>query len=150
MSGLHFPDLSIKGFRGFKELCLPQFGRVTLITGKNNTGKTSVLEALYIHAHSASLAALARCLDSRLESFLRSLVPQPNPLYDHAVNSVQEISQPLFSHSDELKAIIHTWLAWQKEPGRPFGTAISAQFLNANAPEAVALASWLKRLFHGG
>ena len=44
--GLRIPDLSIEGYRGFKGLDVPQLGRVTLITGKNNTGKSSVLEAL--------------------------------------------------------------------------------------------------------
>ena len=48
MSDLHFPNLTIKGFRGIRELTIPQLGRVNLITGKNNTGKSSVLEALRI------------------------------------------------------------------------------------------------------
>ena len=48
---------------------------------------------------------------------------------------------------DEPKAVIHTWLAWQKEPGRPFGTAITARFLDPNVPEVDVLVAWLKRLF---
>jgi hypothetical protein len=35
----------------------------------------------------------------------------------------------------EPKAIIHTWLAWQKEPGKPLGTAITARFLDPNVAE---------------
>ena len=42
MNDLHFPNLTIKGFRGIRELTIPQLGRVNLITGKNNTGKSSV------------------------------------------------------------------------------------------------------------
>ena len=53
-SRLHFPDLSIQGYRGIDDLSLPQLGRVTLITGKNNTGKSSVLEALRLHALNAT------------------------------------------------------------------------------------------------
>ena len=49
MSELHFPDLHIQGFRGIKDLKIPKLGRVTLITGKNNTGKTSILEALRLY-----------------------------------------------------------------------------------------------------
>ena len=83
-----------------------------------------------------------------LETFLRSLVPQPNPLYDHAEDSVRAIPIQLFSQSDEIKAVIHTWLAWQKEPGRPFGTAIKAGFLDPNVQQVDSLVAWLKRLFY--
>ena len=53
-SKLHYPDLSIEGYRGFNNLSIPQLGRVTLITGRNNTGKSSVLEALQLHAQNAT------------------------------------------------------------------------------------------------
>ena len=84
-----------------------------------------------------------------LEDFLRFLVPQPNILFDHAKVSVAAIpeGERRFKQLDEPKAIIHTWLAWQEEPGRPFGTAISACFLDPNVPEVDVLATWLKRLF---
>ena len=84
-----------------------------------------------------------------LEDFLRFLVPQPNILFDHAKTSVAAIpeGERRFKPLDEPKAVIHTWLAWQEEPGRPFGTAISACFLDPNVPEVDVLADWLKRLF---
>ena len=84
-----------------------------------------------------------------LEDFLRFLVPQPNVLFDHAKVSVAAIpeGERRFKQLDEPKAVIHTWLAWQEEPGRPFGTAITANFLDPNVQEAGVLADWLKRLF---
>ena len=84
-----------------------------------------------------------------LEDFLRFLVPKPNILFDHVRDSVKTIpeGERRFKPLDEPKAIIHTWLAWQKEPGRPFGTAISACFLDPNVPEVDVLVAWLKRLF---
>jgi hypothetical protein len=39
--------LTISGFKGFAELELPQLSRITLLGGRNNAGKTSVLEALF-------------------------------------------------------------------------------------------------------
>ncbi len=39
--------LTISGFKGFAELDLPQLSRITLLGGRNNAGKTSVLEALF-------------------------------------------------------------------------------------------------------
>jgi predicted ATPase len=37
-------------FRTFRNLKLPRLGRVNLIVGRNNTGKTSLLEALRLHS----------------------------------------------------------------------------------------------------
>ena len=67
MSEVHFPDLSIKGFRGFRNLSMSQLGRVTLITGKNNTGKSSVLEALRLHAQDAAPSTIHDILAFREE-----------------------------------------------------------------------------------
>ncbi len=44
-----FTNITIKNFRCFPALQLPQLGRINLIAGKNNTGKTAVLEAIHIH-----------------------------------------------------------------------------------------------------
>lgn len=84
-----------------------------------------------------------------LEDFLRFLVPQPNALFDHAESSVNSVPERRFSENDRIKAVIHTWLAWQEEPGRPYGTAITAGFLDPQSTHAVAFASWIRRLFFG-
>ena len=67
-SKLHYPDLSIEGYRGFNNLMIPQLGRVTLITGRNNTGKSSVLEALRLHAQNATPNIVRSVLAFREES----------------------------------------------------------------------------------
>ena len=85
-----------------------------------------------------------------LEDFLRFLVPEESqPLLDHAESSIAAIpdGERRFGPLDEPKALIHTWLAWQEEPGKPFGTAITAGFLDPNLPQADALAAWLDKLF---
>jgi AAA15 family ATPase/GTPase len=41
-------SLKIKNFRCFEEFELQQLGRINLLVGKNNSGKTSILEALHI------------------------------------------------------------------------------------------------------
>ena len=53
--------------------------------------------------------------DGILENFLRFLVRPPNDLFDHVEASVAAIPQEhrRFKDLDEIKAIIHTWLAWQ-------------------------------------
>jgi hypothetical protein len=84
-----------------------------------------------------------------LEDFLRFLVPPGSRLFERVESSVRAIpdQERRFSKLAEPKAIIHTWLAWQEEPGKPFGTAISAKFLDPNVPQVDVLVAWLKRLF---
>ena len=84
-----------------------------------------------------------------MEDFLQFLVPLPSRLFDHVQKSVASISPAdrRFRDAKESKAIIHTWLAWQKEPGMPLGRAISARFLDANVGQVDVLVSWLMRLF---
>ena len=41
-------DVLIKNFKCFKNLIIPEFSRVTLVSGRNNVGKTALLEALFL------------------------------------------------------------------------------------------------------
>lgn len=84
-----------------------------------------------------------------LEDFLRFLVPPCSALWEHARSSVALIpeNERRFRQLDEPKALIHTWLAWQQEPGRPLGTAITAKFLDANVAQVDVLVAWLKAVF---
>ena len=47
---LQLPSLAIEGFRGIKSLSIPRLGRVTLLSGKNAVGKSTVLEAVQLYA----------------------------------------------------------------------------------------------------
>ena len=67
MTSLHITDLSIKGFRGIRDLSISGLGRVTLITGRNNTGKSSVLEAVQLYVNHATIATVNGILTSREE-----------------------------------------------------------------------------------
>ena len=59
--------LAIERFRALRQLTIEGFGRVNLITGRNNTGKSSVLEALRILAADASPAVILNILRYREE-----------------------------------------------------------------------------------
>ena len=67
MPDLLLPSLEIQNFRAFEHLRIERLGRVNLITGKNNVGKTSMLEALYLYARGASPYQLLELLDMRDE-----------------------------------------------------------------------------------
>lgn len=60
-------NLHIKGFRALSELRVEHFGKVNLITGKNNSGKSSLLEALRILATGGALRTIVNILDAREE-----------------------------------------------------------------------------------
>jgi ABC-type branched-subunit amino acid transport system ATPase component len=54
MSDLLLKNLEIRSFRGFRHLKIERLGRVNLIVGKNNVGKTALLEALRLYASRGS------------------------------------------------------------------------------------------------
>ncbi|MGP0065522.1 MAG: AAA family ATPase [Isosphaeraceae bacterium] len=60
-------SLEIQRFRCFRELRIGHLGRVNLIVGKNNVGKSTVLEALRLFASPSSLEILLEILASRDE-----------------------------------------------------------------------------------
>jgi hypothetical protein len=47
------PSLRISGFKLFRDLDLPKLGSLNLFVGKNNTGKTCLLEAVELYASSS-------------------------------------------------------------------------------------------------
>lgn len=85
-----------------------------------------------------------------LETFLTFLVPENNKCWEHAKNSVDALEDKPFIKQNvdhTTKAEIHTFLAWQEKPGKPFGQAITAKYLQADNPNCVKFVEWLKRLF---
>jgi len=60
-------ELKIENFRAFRELHLTGLGRVNLLVGENNSGKTSVLEAIAFLASGGDPTALYTSLSRRGE-----------------------------------------------------------------------------------
>ena len=54
MGNLILNSLMVRNFRAFHDLKIEHLGRVNLLIGKNNVGKTSLLEALQMYARRAS------------------------------------------------------------------------------------------------
>ncbi len=61
------PALKILNFRLFKELDIENLKRVNLFAGKNNTGKTALLEALRIFGEADNISVLRYVLEQRGE-----------------------------------------------------------------------------------
>lgn len=88
-------------------------------------------------------------LTGALEDFLSTLVPSGDALWPYAEDCCKgalDKGAPI-TGSNFLKAKLHTWLAWKDEPGRPYGTAITASYLGADSEQASAFVEWFKRLF---
>lgn len=87
--------------------------------------------------------------DGKLETFLADLMGDPDPLAPHAQRSTQAARAhgAAFSDHDEVKAVVRCWLAWQREPGLPYGTAIRARYLRHDSPAAEAFVRWFRTLY---
>ena len=88
-------------------------------------------------------------LPGMLEDFVAFLVPPGNALWSHAETCVAQIpaTEDRFPEVHRSKARVHTWLAWQRDPGTPLGLAITKRYLNADAAVVRPLLDWLRRLF---
>ncbi len=62
-------SLYIQNYRIFKEFSIENLGRINLIVGKNNSGKSCLLEALYIYAQNASPSVLRSIIRNRGEEW---------------------------------------------------------------------------------
>ena len=55
-----YTSFRVQNFRGFKDLCLDDLARVNLIAGKNNTGKSALLEAIMTYTGEYDVRRLLR------------------------------------------------------------------------------------------
>jgi hypothetical protein len=89
-------------------------------------------------------------LVGKIENFIRLLVAKDKEnLWQIAEKAVGEIpaKEKLFADKDVIKAQVHTFLAWQDEPGRPMGESITRRYFQTDAPEALNFVEWIRKLF---
>lgn len=83
-----------------------------------------------------------------LEDFCAELAePSSLKFAQKCVEQAQTDSLTTFKLVHQSKAIIHTYLAWQDEPGFPLGRAITKQSLRPHTEIAVKFTDWLRKLF---
>ena len=84
-----------------------------------------------------------------LEEFLEALINVPDPLLPWARESTGEAKArgAAFPEGSLRKAVLHTWLAWQKRPGVPYGTGVAAEYFKDDRPAATSFVQWFARLF---
>ena len=60
-------SLKIEGFRGFQNFEMANLGRINLLVGKNNSGKTSILEAILIYVSKFDIGKIQKIFNHRGE-----------------------------------------------------------------------------------
>ena len=121
----HLPNLSIKGFRGIRNLAIERLGHVTLIAGKNNSGKTSILEAVRLLVEGGSPDTIRETLQFREENVSLEGETEggafPVSALFHGFPKIDETSQPVLvstcDESRELKMEVKWFLADIDEDG---------------------------------
>jgi len=89
-------------------------------------------------------------LNGMLEDFISFLVPKEDKLMPEVKSfllhiEAQQLNKYFLTH--ESKALIHSWLALQEDPGTPLGLAITKRYLTTNQETCVNLIKWLSVLY---
>jgi len=84
-----------------------------------------------------------------LEDFLIEMADQNSiSIATQCVETAKAEGLSTFKDIHFSKALIHTYLAWQDEPGRPLGQSITAHSLKPDTEIANMFVDWLKELFN--
>jgi len=87
-----------------------------------------------------------------LENFLLDMVEETNPracgYVEAVVDKAREDNMSTYTVVQKSKAVMHTWLAWQDEPGQPMGQSIAAGKIEPTTEDARKFIAWLNRLFN--
>jgi hypothetical protein len=91
-------------------------------------------------------------VNGMLEDFTKFLIPDDDnllPIVERTLNHIEADNLNKYNkHLHKSKALIHTWLAWQEDPGTPQGLAITKKYLTTENKElSDRFIGWIKRLF---
>ena len=122
-----YKSFRVKNFRCFKDLQINDLGRVNLIAGKNNTGKTALMEAMYLHSGNREPKTLLRVNQSDSFRPYRDYVPAD---LDESTNSVVSWSNIFldFDITNEIEVMAESDLGEPLFEGQPFQSSVTISF----------------------
>ena len=112
-----FKTIRIENYRGLKSFELQHLGRVNLLVGTNNSGKTSILEAIQLLCSRTNLEALTKIMVNRGEYFRseetrgsgiiqsRLELDISHLFYGHEIIVDNEFTISAFNNSNEEKLV---------------------------------------------
>ncbi len=119
MSDLLLKSLEIEGYRSFRHLRIPQLGRVNLVVGKNNVGKTALLEALRLYADKARYKTVRAILQARNE------LPELNGQRDYVGEApFLEVKNLFHGRADLRQTPVAFQIKADDDPARTLAVAI--------------------------
>ncbi|MBK8194355.1 MAG: hypothetical protein IPK76_14505 [Lewinellaceae bacterium] len=136
-------------WQSIRAILAEKYDPATLLAADAQTGPKIIIEAgmptigVWIMPDNAN--------PGYLEHFLASLVPAGNALWTHANDTINDlVTKPIneLTVARKQKALLYTWLAWKKDPGKPFGLAIHSGYFNHNAPTVQPFIDWFAQTFN--
>ena len=86
-----------------------------------------------------------------LEDFLTAMADTAHPELmvesESAISNIESKGLQQYTPRHRPKAKIHTYLAWQKDPGSTLPQAIQKHYLDVSSENARPFVSWINRLF---
>lgn len=89
-------------------------------------------------------------LNGMLEDFMAFLVPSDDnllPIIKENLNVIEKKQLNKYKSIHKSKAIIHSWLSVQEDPGTPMGLSITKRYLTTEEGICLNFVSWMKGLF---
>jgi hypothetical protein len=90
-------------------------------------------------------------LAGMIEDFIKFLIPEDDQLLGIAngtLNIIESEDLNKYRIPHKSKALIHTWLAWQEDPGTPMGSSITKRYLTTDTEICNTFIEWLTALFN--
>ena len=90
-------------------------------------------------------------LNGMLEDFISFLVPKDDkllPIVNSTLDDIEEKKLNKYASIHKSKAVIHSWLSWQEDPGTPMGMGITKRYLTTDEATCSLLIKWLDELFN--
>ena len=134
-------SLLIENFRSLERLEVPKLGKVNLIVGKNNSGKSSVLDALKIYASFVDETVLVNILDEHDEFFIleedSAISPYESLFYGRRFKENHKITIGELTNTTEVTPLALVVAA----PVAPLNTSPTSEAVTATTTPSSAVAS---------
>ena len=125
-------NLTLSNFRGFQEISFPQLKRLTLLSGRNNVGKSSVLEGIFLLVDHAAADSFAKINSFRGNPHFSNAAVLWEPLF-YALNPKTPIRIASVCNGAEIR------LSYDKDESFiPSGPTVPPEALNPFVATAIS------------